>query len=181
MSDNNEQNKQRLTLCAKWMTGFSEIYGREVTKEMIRLYSELLADISIETLEIALRLASQSCTRFPTVADIRGQVQKQVVAEDQMHAEMAWDLVQRILSKHWHPDIGFHSNPPEIDGPTEHALRQVGGYRRLNETPVDNLNFIRRDFLEAFKRYRETAGYLAPSRQEAAAFLDSLKRGELPS
>lgn len=157
------------------------MYGKTLADfpERFDEFLEEFSDVDPDELDAAFRAARGACTQFPTPGDVRKQMRQQVAAGDQFDAEKAWDLVQKICAKHWHPDIGLYASAPPIDGATEHALRQIGGYRRLNETPLDSLSFVRRDFIDAFKRHHETGGYLAPTRKEAAALLESLRK-ELP-
>lgn len=162
------------------MSALSEIHNQPASKEKIRLYVELLADIPVEFLALAFRKAAQQCRHFPTIADIRNIVQTDTQAIERFDGEEAWDRVKVIFHKHWHPDIGLHGNPPELDPAGEYALRQIGGMKRFASSDIASENWVRKEFLEAYQRFHETGGRLAPTREEAAKLLDQLKRGELP-
>lgn len=82
-----------------------------------------------------------------------------------------------IRRKFWHPDIGFLPACPEIDGATEYALRQIGGYSRLNEATNENMDFIRKGFIQAHQRFHEEGGeQLRLSSAEARRALETLKQ-----
>lgn len=168
-----------MSLCAKWLSALSEIHNQPASKEKIRLYAELLADAPVDALAVAFRKSAQQCRHFPTIADIRNILQTDLQQVERFDGEESWDRVKLIFRKHWHPDIGFHSNPPNLDPAGEYALRQIGGMKRFANSDIAGENWVRKEFLEAYQRFHETGGRLAPSREEAAKLLDKLKRGEL--
>lgn len=192
-----------MQLLAKWMTAFSEIYGKEITKERIQLYAGLLADVPVEELDVALRITAQECKNFPTIADIRGFIKKQVVAVEQFEAEKAWDFIRWAVHQFWNADSGIlpHSSsvpnpkwlqryeselqveqfrggylikPKPFSANLDFAIRQVGGLARIWDLAANEHDFVRRDFIQAFMRFKETGGYLAPTRQEALAMMDRI-------
>ncbi len=164
----------------EWMRKLGIAFNQEISEARMALYAEALMDLSPEALETAFRQCVQTCHFFPTVADIRDQVRKQLDATDTFNAERSWVLFKQLFSR-WHPDVGFLDNDlPELDEAGEYALRTIGGFSRFSQTEKANENFIRKEFIAAYQRYRETGGYLAPTREQAAALLDKLKKGELP-
>lgn len=169
-----------LSLCAKWLSALSEIHNQPASKEKVRLYTELLADVPVDALSVAFRKAAQQCQRYPSIAEIRGLVRSETNAIERFDGENAWDLVKVIFRKHWHPDIGFHGDPPRLDAAGEYALRQIGGMKRFAQSDIAGENWVRKEFLEAYQRFHETGHRLAPTREEAVNLLDKLKRGELP-
>lgn len=198
---NDEHVKRRSAFFAGWMNKLAAAYGVEATEERQAVYLDALADLAIGELERAFRQCLNECKFFPAIAEIRAAVEKTYRVQDQFDAEKAWDWVKQIIRKHWfgewmpvmshikpehysgHVAVcrgGYLLYPPAFDGITEYAIRQVGGIERIINATDENHDFIRRGFLEAFKRHRETGGYLAPSRLEATALLDKLRRKELP-
>ena len=171
--------RQRMQLCAGWMNKFGIAFAQEVSEERILLYTEALLDLPDESLENAFRECMQICKFFPTLAEIREQTRKQFDACDQFNAEKAWGDFKKLFKNHWHPDVGFHGKYPRLDDAGEHAMQLIGGCERFAATPLEHENFVRKEFIAAYCRYRETGAYLAPTREQAAALLGRLKE-ELP-
>jgi hypothetical protein len=141
-----------------------------LTKEKIKSYVTLLSDLSAEALESGLRRAGQECAWFPSVADIRDRA-----VNTQLAAEQSFESVQFISRKYWHPDIGFLPGCPEFDGAQEYALRQIGGFRRLQSVSSEHFAFLRRDFIAAHKRFCEEGGeQLRISSAQSRALLGQL-------
>lgn len=146
-----------------------------MTEERTAIYMESLSDLDAEDVEKAFRRSLLTCKFFPSIAEIRSQLK----ADESFEAEKAWDLIVRIHRHHWHPDIGYHSNPPVMDRAALHALNTIGGMNAISATMIENTGFLRRDFLAAHKRHSETAGYLAPTKDEAKGVIEGIQKGEL--
>jgi hypothetical protein len=96
----------------------------------------------------------------------------------QVQAEAAWMSVERLVFKVWHPDVGWPGGmKPDIDPATEYAIRQCGGMRRIHDVELDATQFVRRDFLEAFKRFTAEGGaQVALSEKQAAGILGGIQK-----
>ena len=151
-------------------------FGQEMNPERMIIYAEALQDLSIDALETAFRQCLQTCKFFPTVADIRGQIAKQLESSDHFNAERAWTMFIEIFNHFYHPDIGVYENAPQLDEAGKYALRTIGGIQRFKNTMIVEQNFVKKDFITAYLRYRETGGYLAPTRDQAAVLLDNLRK-----
>lgn len=160
------------------MTAWNEIYGKEPSKEKLQLYEMLLKDLSIGQLERALPRVSQTCKFYPTPADIREATTEVVRQTELFAAEKAWESFKRLFGC-WHPDIGLSENAPKLDPAGEYAMRIIGGVQRFANSEYTEEHFIRREFLDAYKRYKETGGMLAPTREEARQLLDRIMNGDL--
>jgi hypothetical protein len=179
MNDEDEIKRQRSELCAKWMIGFGDVYRCEVTTEQIELYALFLCDLTPQQLEFAFFQAGRSCTRFPTPADVLRCVEKNLDEITSQDGDAAWLTFRKIFERYWHPDIGISPDAPQLDPAARYAVEMIGGFHRFGTTERKNENFIKREFIEAYKRYRTTAR-LGPSRAEAAALLEQLKPKQLP-
>lgn len=127
--------------------------GETLTPEKIKSYILVLADIPFEPLERGLRRSAKECTFFPTTAEIRERCENR-----QLAAEQQWQLAERIFDRHWHPDIGLHSNPPAFDPAGEYAMRQIGGFPSIASTERQHVGFVRDRFLAAYTRYQAEGG-----------------------
>ena len=66
-----------------------------------------------------------------------------------------------------------------FDAATDYAVRQCGDLPRLAAIDPSKVEFVRKDFIAHYKRYRETCGMLAPSREEAQQMLNALLQRRL--
>jgi hypothetical protein len=152
----------------------------EISEETQAVYLEQLAACSPEALTEGVRRTIREWDKphmMPPLAFILART----VENAQVLAEAAWETVQRLVYRDWHPDIGW-TRTVEMDPQLEYAIRQVGGLRRIHDCPRDAFSFLRRDFLAAHLRYgSEGGGQVQLSQKQAAAILGQLQRGELPS
>jgi len=56
----------------KALIALAEIYNMEISEERLNGYWELLKDLSYESLAHAVKTAGQTCTFFPSPAELRG-------------------------------------------------------------------------------------------------------------
>jgi hypothetical protein len=80
------------------------------------------------------------------------------IENHQLAAEQAWEFLQRVIRRHWHPDIGFYSDAPKLDEATEYAVRQAGGLTRIHDASDKTLSFIRNEFLTSHQRFQQEGG-----------------------
>lgn len=143
--------------------------SEELTPEKIKSYTAVLSDIPLEQLEAGLRRCSRECVWFPTASEIRAFSQN-----NELEAEQAWEFLDRVLKRHWHPDIGFYKDAPALNPAIEYAIRQCGGIYRIYNADEKQFDFIRKGFLAAHQRYHEEGGAQTHMSQRLA--VDTLKR-----
>lgn len=143
---------------------------------------------------------------FPTPAEVMKRLRARQEEANSFEAEKAWADVRWVIGQFWYgSDLGllplyvskqfeivsnmkdrvvqtdwnggFKILPKPFDARTDFAIRNVGGLQRIAEAGPKEHDFIRRDFINAHQRFSETAGYLAPSREEAKRIMDGLKKG----
>ena len=114
--------------------------------------------------------------RFPLPGDILRAIVKPEESKENLEAEKAWLQLEKRRAE-WGPDLmplhhgGKDYYPPALDGATEYGLSSIGGWDRFCNYDADLYGLMRRDFILAYKRHRETKGLLAPSREEARKIL----------
>ena len=182
-------------LIREYLAQYGAVYRQEVSPAQAKIYLLHLQDIPLERLGPALRAAIDACRWFPTVAEIRtlaGADEKQQAkleeARDELEAKKAWDALQDYIDE-WgaerQPSLSagkwFHA--PDLPAATAYAAAQCGGYYKVATATTENVHFIRREFLESFRYYRETAALSAPSREEAKRLLGKVREWskELPA
>lgn len=147
---------------------FSEICQKtensEVTPERIRSYALALADIRIDRLEVGLRECSKHCKFFPTAVEIR----ERTYGNLQLDAESAWEALQKIIFRDWHPDVGWQRKV-ELPPAMEFAIDHVGGLRKVHGCRMDDVQFLRRDFIAAHQRFQLEGGAQVRMSRELAA------------
>lgn len=173
---------------AHWMTIFGEAYGQEVSPERIAIYeAALMGEFTPQEFAGACQAALKICRFFPSIADIlavagkqQKQVQEQERAQDELEAKKAWDWLQDYIAE-WGAErrdaliAGKWSRAPALPAAVAYAAGQCGGYYKVATATTENVHFVRRDFLESFRYYRETAALSAPSREEAKRLLGKVR------
>ncbi len=172
----------------KWLTIYGEAYRQEATEAQAKIYELGLKDLPAEEVHAAMKRALKGCKFFPSIAEIRACVEKPEADAETLEAERSWRGLERRRAE-WGMDLtpvfqgGKFHYAPELDAATSYALAALGGWERFCNYETDLYALMRRDFIAAYKRHRETEGLLAPSRDEARrllAHVDSWDRKKLP-
>ncbi len=91
-------------------------------------------------------------------------------------AESAWEEVQYFVYHNWHPDLGYTSNR-RLTQEAEYAVRQCGGLRAIHDCKTDSFQFKRKEFLNAFSRFKsEDGAQVRIGHTEAKRFLEDLNK-----
>lgn len=147
-------------LLATWLTSAAEVYGRPVSQAGLGLWWAILRHFDARLVDRAFKahLADPDTGRhMPTPADIVGRI----MGGSETAAAEAWAKV----TAYSHP-CGWSRNVV-FDDPLIHAaIGTLGGWLALCETDRENLGYRRRDFVEAYKGFRQ--------RQEKPAYLPVL-------
>lgn len=183
----------RSLLIRQWLAIFGENYQRELSPALANIWETHLGDIADDDLRDAFQRALLTCRFFPTLAEIRVCLEKPQqeqtaleVEKDTLDAEKGWEWLMKHI-REWGADQtpsfcgDKFTYPPELPGEVAYAVRQCGGYQYIATADASKVVFIRRDFIQHFRRHRETKGLLAPSRQEARALLNQVQtwKGQL--
>ena len=173
----NETFESPDSLIRQFLVAEAEIHKRELSEQLVATYISALSDIPVREMKTVLNLTLREVKCWPTPADIREVWEALHSKQDRTTAEKAFDDLLKHIQK-WgvdqipHMTRGTLMPAPRFDEITESSMRACGGYRAIGNAPSDQTRFIRKAFIEAYCRYRETGAYLAPTRAEAAALLD---------
>lgn len=127
----------------------------ETLPVFVSLWSEGFSDIPTDALEAAFRSTLCRVRFFPTVADVRAQLEPAHAAS----YEAEWQALLDYMREWFHPDIVF-SGTPSLPPDVDHAARAAGGLRFLFDCPGDKLVWAKKAFIEDLARTR-TSGELA--------------------
>jgi hypothetical protein len=114
----------------------------------------ILQAVGPEQFDRALTEHFRESAFFPTIAELRHRAGMRKADQDAVEANAAWEFISYYVYHYWHPDVGRYQGAPEIPPRTEYALRQIGGLRRLHDTPTDSIPFVCKRFMEAYRLAR---------------------------
>ncbi|MGC1107111.1 MAG: hypothetical protein WA876_11280 [Candidatus Acidiferrales bacterium] len=167
-------------LARKWIVVFGELFAREITPELVSAWCMLLGDIEPRLLDQACDRTARTCKFFPTVADVRAQLDQAAATAFELDAERAWHELLAWVKRFFHPDLGVTCSAPQLDPAIEFAARAAGGFRWLETCSESELQWAKKRFVEALSRQNkagETAQLLGDG--EAKRALRILKAGPL--
>lgn len=140
---------------------------------MIDAYEGLLIDLDVERLKGGLVRAGQTCTRFPTPADIRKCADEAEAPRLDMEAEAALIEIDRLIDRHGCEWIPADKRPK---GLSRLALQAIGGLKTYAMRDAKSEPFMRRDFIEAYKRYSKTEMLDSNGRQIEGEFANQIRQ-----
>lgn len=159
---------------ADWLTVFGEIYRQEVTPTRMKVYRMTLEPkLTAKQLDAACQIALGRCKFFPTPSEIIGAVERETKDAGQLEAERAWDSLQRHIAKWGSGRMPLYSGgkvilPPALDPAVVYATRQCGGLGYIGRVSEEGYHWARKNFVEHYARFNETAGLTElPAREEA--------------
>lgn len=139
---------------------------------MIDAYEGLLVDLPLSDLRAGLIAAGRTCTRFPTPADIRKHTEEAQAPRLDMEAEAALIEIDRLIDRHGCEWIPRNQMP---QGLAKLALKAIGGMMAYACRDAKSEPFMRRDFIEAYKRYSKTEMLDSNGRQIQGEFADAIR------
>lgn len=141
---------------AGWLRVFSRVYRRDLIPEDATIYAEALSDLSAEQVDAACRKAIQTCKFFPTIAEIRDQLDKAAEKAFELEAQDQWEKALAWVEQNFFPDRGVREGAPWLPAATMHAVGAAGGIRWIATCPQKELVWCRNHFLAAYKNVHET-------------------------
>jgi hypothetical protein len=122
-----------------------ELYNREVSKGLLRMYFQIMSEFSIDDVERVIAAHMRNSKFFPRPADLIEQLEPS--KEDRGHR--AASLVQQAIQSG-----GRYCSPVFDDPAIHHALREVGGWQHVCTMDADQWqNFGQRRFIAAYETH----------------------------
>ncbi len=160
------------------MTGIGELYSKEITKPLLRIYFTAFNQLTIEQVDQAIAShitdTSTAGTFFPKPADIIRQIKgtdKQRSETTTNKAEISWSSIEgQVFS------IGSYKSPKIEDGQALAALKAMGGWIKLCGSTVDQLTWKKKEFIELYKTFEQTPVELLPNNMPGRIELEQHKQ-----
>lgn len=127
-----------------------DVADEAAKREVVAAYAGVLDGLTPQQLDAACRLATRACKFFPTPADVFTHVQRADAAGLDLEADEAWNRVLDYV-REWYGNRRAPALPERI----QYAARVAGGLGRIESCPTSELQWVRKQFVEAFKRFDE--------------------------
>ena len=147
----NNQNQFKQTLA-----GMAEIYGREVSATMAKIYWDSLTEFTDEQVDAAFTQAINTIKFFPKPAELR----ELIVGKSGERALEAWGTVlldvrngagRRPLSRMDEGELVEYSNKPRSEDDVIGIVASLGGWSRLGQMTTRDLDFLKKDFIQMYQ------------------------------
>ena len=147
------------------MTGMGEIYDKEITPILTKIYWKVLLPFTNEQAEKAFNRAIASCKWFPKPSELIDLLKEEVKG---LSAPEAWYEVMSGLER------GHEPNDPII----QKAIRALGGWQRMGLLTYDELSWVEKRFNEHFNTYqnREVDSLIEGEESEIFRLCEPLER-----
>lgn len=120
-----------------------ETFARQPSEVTIEAYWIGLEDLSIESIEAAVRASIRSSRFMPSPAELRDLTGD---ATPKDRAQLAWELVRRSIGR-----LGGYVSPDFEDRAINATISGLGGWVQLTGTAKDELDsYVRHAFLAAY-------------------------------
>lgn len=162
------------------MLGAGELYGKEITKPLLRIYFNALEDLSLEQVEQSFtkhtKSTDQAGSFFPKPADLIRQINGTSKHNEQAlddKAEIAWHVIEGEIRR-----IGSHSTLRMEDRQALAAVKAIGGWKKICGLTISELTWAHKEFVAAYKNYERTDVNLLPDKLPGRIFLENNKRDQ---
>ena len=142
------------------MVGIGELYGKEITKPLMRIYFSALTDYSLIEVEQGINkhaLDPKHGSFFPKPADIVRNLQtSDLSAEDK--AELAWAQVLREIRA-----TGSYGTLKLDDKQAIAAVKSLGSWQQLCSSTETEMTWKKKEFISVYETYEKTPVDMLPS------------------
>lgn len=169
---------QSIESVRKWLSFLKANYpSATLTEDNVRAYLQWLRDIPEGEMENVLRTAMKESPDFIPPAPKIGAIYDQKARDrDRLDGDREWDKILAHVQNYG--AVCYPSDPLlALDARSEYALRIVGGSdwrQAIAGADAERLHWLHENFVTAYNRHADTAGLMAPSRDEARKMLDSV-------
>ena len=127
-------SETRSRVIREWLVRFGTNHERAIAP-LIALWEDELADISPVLLEKTFRQVLRTSRFFPTIAEVRAQIDQANANGLHLEIEEAWSRALDWVQRYFHPDLGVARGAPELPGAIQHAIRAAADCSGLKAPP----------------------------------------------
>lgn len=171
MIDADKQSFRELMMVA------GEMYGREISKELLRMYFAALNALTIQQAEQAMMAHMKnpdSGQFFPKPADLIKQMigtTKQQDAAIEDRAAIAWACIERDIRR-----IGSYGTLKLEDKQALATVKAMGGWQSICQTETSKMEWKRKEFIRMYEAFERTPIEALPSSLPGRVELSEVKR-----
>ena len=158
---------------AEIMVGYGEMYNKEITKSLMRVYFSALQAYSIQDIEQGFGKHSADPKHgsfMPKPADIIRQIEADKPSVES-RAELAWMTIEKKMGS-----VGAYGSLKLDDLQALAAVKSLGSWKHLCHTEIDKLQWKRKEFIEAYKNFESTPIEALPSHLAGMIEMDRGKK-----
>ena len=142
------------------MVGIGELYNKEITKPLMRIYFSALTNYSLADVESGINahtMDSKHGSFFPKPADIVRHLQTgEISTEDK--AELAWSQVIREIRR-----TGSYGTLKLDDKQAMAAVKALGSWQQLCNSTEQEMTWKKKEFISVYETYEKTPVEFLPS------------------
>ena len=124
----------------KAMVIAGETYGREIDKNLVEIYAEILAPRDLDECAVAIKTHMTKSVYFPKPCDIINCIE----GNEDEKATAAWHKVYSLLDD--------SQKAKTDDSVIEKVVKSMGGWHKLGVTDYEQLRFTQHEFVKNYKR-----------------------------
>ncbi len=132
------------------MTSTGEMYSKEISTDLIKLYYEILINYSINDVKKGFSkhiLNPKHGSFFPKPADITRNIKTFEIAVE-AKAEMAWAEILNKIST-----VGSYNQLEMEDKQALATVKALGGWKRLCFNTTEQLVWAKKEFISIYENY----------------------------
>lgn len=142
------------------MVGIGELYNKEITKPLMRIYFSALTNYSIKDVEQGINahtMDTKQGSYFPKPADIVRHLQTNEISTEQK-AELAWGQVIREIRV-----TGSYGTLKLDDKQAIAAVKALGSWQQLCSSTEADMTWKKKEFISMYETYERTPIEFLPS------------------
>ena len=162
------------------MVGIGELYNKEFTKPLLRIYFSALQDLTIEQVEQGINghinSLDKSGSFLPKPSDIRQVLfgsKKDVEQNIECKAELEWSAIEKQVSS-----VGSYGTPKIDNKQAQAVLSGMGGWVQLCASTVDQLTWKKKEFISMYKNIENTPLEMLPNNISGRVEIEQHKQEE---
>lgn len=141
MKEQDKQNFQEI------MAGLGEVYSKNLTPPLMRIYFDALSSLSIEQVSQAASMHLKNTGKAGEFFPRPGQLIGYVTTDVKSLASSNWSIVVGEMSR-----VGW-CGTPRLDHITQAVVIALGGWPKLCKVQYDDLPALERKFVERYTEY----------------------------